>query len=143
MRTFTFERWTWKDAGRVFRAQDSRQKIGTAALVLMGCFVCGVVGSGYLEKPNPFPIEQDESAAVPLAQVPAPDTAPPAVGRQISINAATVQELDTLPGIGPVIAQRIVDYRKMINGFKSVEELKAVNGIGDTRFAKILPYIKL
>jgi len=55
----------------------------------------------------------------------------------ISLNLATVAELDTLSGIGPALAQRIIDYREKNGGFKNVEEIKLVSGIGDKLFEKI------
>lgn len=56
---------------------------------------------------------------------------------KVNINTAANSELDTLPGIGPVIAQRIIDYRLQNDGFKSIEELKNVPGIGDKLFEQI------
>ncbi|GAB2843740.1 hypothetical protein GCM10027074_07970 [Streptomyces deserti] len=55
----------------------------------------------------------------------------------ISLNTATVDQLDTLPGVGPVLAQHIIDYRTQHGGFRSVDELREVNGIGDRRFADL------
>ena len=55
----------------------------------------------------------------------------------VRINTATVEQLDTLSGIGPAMAQRIIDYRTQNGGFKNVEELKLVSGIGDKLFEKI------
>ena len=48
----------------------------------------------------------------------------------VNINTAGVDELDSLPGIGPVLAQRIVDYRTAHGAFRSTEELTQVEGIG-------------
>jgi len=62
---------------------------------------------------------------------------------QMSINEAAMSELMNLPGIGPSIAQRIVEYREMNGEFKKLEDVKKVKGIGDKLFQKILPYIKL
>jgi competence protein ComEA len=55
----------------------------------------------------------------------------------VSLNTATVEQLDTLPGVGPVLAQHIIDYRTQHGGFRSVDELREVNGIGDRRFADL------
>ncbi|MER6102081.1 ComEA family DNA-binding protein [Streptomyces sp. NPDC001832] len=59
----------------------------------------------------------------------------------VSLNSATVEQLDTLPGVGPVLAQHIVDYRTQHGGFRSVDELREVNGIGDRRFADLQPLV--
>jgi len=48
----------------------------------------------------------------------------------VSLSAATLEQLDTLPGVGPVTAQKILDYRAAHGAFRSVEELDAVPGIG-------------
>ncbi|MFB7758018.1 helix-hairpin-helix domain-containing protein [Streptomyces sp. NPDC056121] len=55
----------------------------------------------------------------------------------IGLNTATAEQLDTLPGVGPVLAQHIIDYRTEHGGFRSVEELREVNGIGDRRFSDL------
>ncbi|MFC9845088.1 helix-hairpin-helix domain-containing protein [Streptomyces sp. NPDC060223] len=63
--------------------------------------------------------------------------APAAPAAPVSLNTATVEQLDGLPGVGPVLAQHIVDYRAQNGGFRSVDELREVNGIGDRRFADL------
>ena len=55
----------------------------------------------------------------------------------ININTASISELDKLDGVGPSFAQRIIDYRNKNGGFKDVNELKMVSGIGDKMFEKI------
>jgi len=59
----------------------------------------------------------------------------------ININTASGKELEKLPNIGPVIAGRIIDYRKTKGSFKSVDALVNVKGIGKKTMAKIKPYI--
>ncbi|WP_328669013.1 helix-hairpin-helix domain-containing protein [Streptomyces sp. NBC_00328] len=55
----------------------------------------------------------------------------------IPLNTATVDQFDSLPGVGPVLARHIIDYRTAHGGFRSVDELREVNGIGDRRFADL------
>jgi len=55
----------------------------------------------------------------------------------LSLNTATAQQLDALPGVGPVLAARIVTYREAHAGFKSVDQLREVTGIGEAKFADL------
>jgi len=62
---------------------------------------------------------------------------------QISVNRADSSELEELPGIGPVMAQRIIAYRDRHGDFNRITDLKNVKGISDKLLTKMLPYIKL
>jgi competence protein ComEA len=64
-----------------------------------------------------------------------PGDAQPAA--RLNINAATAEQLDSLPGIGPVLAQRIVDYRTAHGPFATIEQITQVAGIGDAILDKI------
>jgi len=55
----------------------------------------------------------------------------------LDLNRATAAQLDTLPGIGPVTAQRILDYRNKVGRIKSVDELKKISGLGGAKFEEI------
>lgn len=64
----------------------------------------------------------------------------PAAGK-VNINTAGIEELDSLPKVGPVLAQRIVDWRKEHGPFKAVEELDAVDGVGAKMLETLLPLV--
>ncbi|WP_446041818.1 helix-hairpin-helix domain-containing protein [Streptomyces sp. SID1121] len=72
----------------------------------------------------------------------APTGGPARPAEPIGLNTATAEQLDTLPGVGPVLARHILDYRTEHGGFRSVDELREVNGIGDRRFADLRPLVR-
>lgn len=59
----------------------------------------------------------------------------------IDLNSATITELDKLDGIGPVLAQQIIDYRTEHGPYRAVDDLREVKGIGDSLFEKIVPFV--
>ena len=61
----------------------------------------------------------------------------------VDINKATVEGLTAIPGVGKVMAQRIVDWREQNGPFRRVEDLLKIKGIGDKSFDKIRPYVKV
>lgn len=67
---------------------------------------------------------------------------PARTGMQVDLNSAQPSVLALLPGIGPGLAQRIVEHRERVGGFKSVEEIEDVTGIGSRTAEKLLPYVK-
>lgn len=77
----------------------------------------------------------------------APATAQPVTGSStgttslININTADLTVLQEIPGVGPVLAQRIITYREQNGGFTSVEQLTEVSGIGEATFAQMQPLI--
>lgn len=70
---------------------------------------------------------------------PSKPLAPPAA--RLDVNRATAAELTTLPGIGPVMAARIVEYRQSLGAFPRPEALRGVPGIGPKRFERIAPLV--
>jgi len=61
----------------------------------------------------------------------------PAATEKINLNAATLEQLQTLPGIGPVIAKSIIDHRTKVGKFSRIEEIINIKGIGEKKFQKI------
>ena len=69
--------------------------------------------------------------------------APNPAGALVNINTATSEQLDTLPGVGPVTAQKILDWRGANGAFSSVDELLEIDGIGDKTLAELAPHVTL
>lgn len=74
------------------------------------------------------------SSGVALAAKPAPTG-------KVNINTASVDQLTTLPGVGPKLAARIVEYRQKSGAFKSAQELMNVQGIGEKNFQSLQSYL--
>ena len=71
----------------------------------------------------------------PAAQAPAKAAA------TVNLNTATADQLDSLPGVGPAMAARILEYRQKNGGFKKIEELMNIKGIGEKNFLKLKPLV--
>ena len=78
--------------------------------------------------------EQSGAPATPPAQ----STTTP-----VNLNTATAADLEKLPGIGPAVAARIIEYRQKSGGFKKIEELMNVRGIGEKVFLRLKPLVTI
>jgi competence protein ComEA len=76
-----------------------------------------------------------------LASAPAMAAGKPAPTAKVNLNTATVEQLTTLPGVGPKLAARIVEYRQKAGAFRSTQELINVRGVGEKNFSKIEAYL--
>ena len=65
------------------------------------------------------------------------------IDNPLDINRATISQLDSLPGIGPVTAQRIIDYRTKVGRINSVDELKKISGLGGAKFEEIKSLLRV
>jgi competence protein ComEA len=99
---------------------DLAARVSDGQLLLIGVNVAptGVVGS-------------DSGDGSPDGGSPAP----------VSLSTSTIEELETLPGVGPATAQKIIDWRTAHNGFTTVAQLQQVAGIGPTRYAELSPLV--
>lgn len=70
-------------------------------------------------------------------------TAGSATGGKVSLNSATAQQFEDLPGVGPVLAQRIVDYRTERGSFRNVDELDEVSGIGSALMGQLRAHVQM
>lgn len=83
-------------------------------------------------------------AAAPLSGVTGGPPGPGgSAGALVDLNTATVEQLDGLPGVGPVLAQRILDWRTRNGRFSAVSELQEVAGIGQAKFADLEPRVRV
>ena len=96
--------------------------------VLLGIFIGRNLTGSY--------ISIDTSATIPSQD---PDRA----DGKIDLNTATANQLQLLPGIGEILAQRIMDYRDKHGGFHMISDLLNVDGIGNVKYKEIEPYIKV
>jgi competence protein ComEA len=90
------------------------------------------------------PLVDGEQVVVPKkGEAPAGGAGPSAQqpGGKVNINSATESDFENLPGIGPVIAQRIVDYRDQHGPFRSIQDLMKVTGIGQKKFDSLQAYV--
>jgi competence protein ComEA len=86
---------------------------------------------------SPLGPRSSASAAAASSQDGAPVVERQQGRAKLDLNRASAQEFDELPGIGPVLAERIVDYRKSGKTFRTVDDLRAVKGIGKKKFDRI------
>lgn len=84
-------------------------------------------------RPSATPVSPKPSSATKVAK---------SVGK-VSLNTATAAQLDSLPGVGPSTAQKILDYRMAHGGFSSLEEIMSVKGIGPKKFEAMRPFLSL
>jgi competence protein ComEA len=82
-------------------------------------------------------------APVAAVSAPAGVAGAAAPAQPINLNTATLEQLDTLDGVGPATAQKILDYRQAHGGFSSVDELDQVPGIGEKRLAALREHLRV
>jgi competence protein ComEA len=83
------------------------------------------------------PLADGEQVLVPARGAAASTGATPSPTAPVDLNTATAEQLDTLPGVGPATAQKIIDYRQAHGPFRSLDELEAVPGIGPAKLEQM------
>lgn len=96
------------------------------SIVLLSLALCGTLAG------LPAPAQPPERPAKAAAARP-----------QVNLNTATLADLESLPGVGRRTAERIVEYRQRNGGFKRIEELMNIKGIGEKSFLKLRPLVAI
>lgn len=106
------------------------RRISMSAITLCGLlWIAGSFATAQgPKKPSGSPVVSAQKKTAPAA-------APMAA--RLNLNTATAAQLDALPGIGPKTAQRILEYRQKIGGFKKIEQLMNVRGVGEKNFLRL------
>ena len=102
-------------------------------LLLVALFACTLGMSALSENTYAAPVKKEVTAST--------ITAKKHIAQDVNINTADQELLTQLPGIGPVTAEKIIEYRKTNGNFKSIDELTEVKGIGDKTLIKLKPYL--
>ncbi len=102
------------------------------AIFFLGCYLIGfrIYQNRYTEPVVPVTVVEESQRKL-------------AEGEKINLNGATKEDLMRIDGIGEALATRIMEYRESLGGFKTVEQIKDVNGIGDKLFEGIKDYLAI
>lgn len=94
-------------------------------------------------RPVAMPLEDSEPASARVPEKASAGMPPPRQpgARQVDLNQATLSELEALPGIGPKLAQRVIEHRDQNGPFRSVDDLRHVKGIGRKKFDRLRPHV--
>ena len=111
-----------------------------AVTLLFTVFVAGFFIGRHMQS-TPAAINKPTDSKATATSAAATDSNGHSVKTKLNVNTATAEQLDALPGIGPVLAGRIIEYRRQNGSFTSISQLADVQGIGQERLIAIMEYI--
>ena len=120
-----------------------QQVIQDAGGLMQSRGLAAIVATMVLESDLSLTVLQKDNGEVFLQQSPLSGKALWILGRPIPLNRATAEDLGGLPGVGPALAGRLIEYREAHGGFSSLDELKEVKGIKEKTFEKIKGHFTL
>ena len=120
---------------------ERQEKFGKAHVALLALTLAFLGSLAFFAAHGGSAAPADDYTVAVERSVPAEELAPEK--QPVDVNAATAEELQQLMGIGPVLAQAIVDYREEHGPFESIDELLEVSGIGETKLGNIRDDITL
>ncbi len=93
--------------------------------------------------PKDAPSQAEPNQPMTVQATPPPGSVAATAPSKVDLNRASVDELTMLPGVGPVLAQRMVEWRKAHGRYRSVEDLQGVKGIGKKRLEQLRPLVTI
>lgn len=120
------------------RVVDAVRAAGGA---LPGVSVAALNLAAHLSDGQQISVGVTPAAPVGTAPGSSPPTGGTVAGAPVNLNTAGLEQLEALPGVGPVLAQHILDWRTEHGGFTSVDQLQQVSGIGDAKYATLKPLV--
>ncbi len=128
-------------------SESKRQSIIVIGIAMM--LIGGILAYFSLTQPKVYvdidssvPVEDITSSEKVSEQIVRyADSDEPVMSYPLNLNTCTVEELMTIDGIGEAKASAIIEYREYLGGYKSVDEIKNIKGIGDSLFEKLSPYL--
>lgn len=94
-----------------------------------------------LQLPSGTRLEITQGGAYRLGRLSGPQLL--TLGLALDLNRATQQDLEALPGIGPALAGRIIEYRQKIGPFRTIDDLEQVSGVGPKKLTQVKPYLTI
>ncbi|HWD39302.1 MAG TPA: ComEA family DNA-binding protein [Fimbriimonas sp.] len=124
-----------------------KERFGYFTLGMLFLFGAGYVGATKFKPRPPLVVQEVVEPNAPKPAEPAvtktPQTTKKHPSAAVNLNQASSEQLQTIPGIGPATAERILDYRKQHGRFRSVDELRAISGFGPKKLQKMRAWLRV